>query len=185
MKIKNKRMLKRIMEVSLATGLIVTTLSGCTNDLQTEIVEEADTEDPSFISYEDIVDYKYYIICIDDISYDEKVYITRIPNYVSINHLGNRKYEYFYKDASPNAEPNKIMGSVFYDRDSKKISNRTGPEILYAIRLVDYLDYYDVKKEGYNKIEYIAIYNQAKKDYENNNFEELQKEKVLIKENKS
>lgn len=184
MKIKNKKILKRIMEVSLATGLIVTTLAGCSNDFQQEIVETVDTDDPSLITYDDIVTYKYYIICIDDISYEENVYITRIPSLSTIDNLGNRRYEYYYKDVSPNADTNKIMGSVFYDRDTKKIVNRTGPDILYAISLEDYLEFYNIKKEGYNKIEWMAIYEQAKEDYTNNNFDKLKKEKVLIKDNK-
>lgn len=184
MNIKNKKLLKRVLEVSVCSGLIVTTLSGCSNALEQQITEQVQEEDPSLISYQDLITYKYYIICIDDASYEENVYITRLPSLVSLDHLGNMRYEYYYSAISFDEEEIQIMGSVYYNRGNKKLANRLGPEILYAISLVDYLDFYDIDKESFSKVDMMAIYNQAKEDYEKNDFKKLKKEKVMIKEKK-
>ena len=184
MNIKNKKLLKRVLEVSICSGLILTTFSGCSNALEKQMLEQVQEDDDSLIPYEDLITYKYYIICIDDSSYKENVYITRLPSLVSISHLGNMRYEYYYSAVSFDEQDLQIMGSVYYNRENKKIASRTGSEILYAISLVDYLESYDIKKESFSKVEMMAIYNQAKEDYTNNDFKKLDKKKVLIKENK-
>lgn len=187
MKIKNQKLLKRIMEVSVATGLVVTTLSGCATNISkeetTQTEKQTQEEDSSFVTYQDLIDYKYYIICIDDISYDEKVYITKIPSFSTIEDLGDGRYIYYYKEASIDPSESTIMGSFVYDRYSHTFAKRLGPDVLYSIPLTDYLDYYDLQKENYTKKEWEVLYQQVREDYKENNFKELNKEKVKIKEN--
>lgn len=183
MKIKNQKLLKRIMEVSISTGLVVVTLSGCTTGAIQEDTTQTQKEDSSFVTYQDLIDYKYYIICIDDINYDENVYITKIPSFSTTEDLGDERYLYYYKEASIDPSESMIMGSFVYDHYSHTLVKRLGPDVFYSIALTDYLEYYDLQKESYTKEEWNVLYQQVREDYKENNFKELDKEKVKIKGN--
>ncbi len=179
MKIKNKELLKRILEVSITTGLILTTFAGCANDLEKQMTKEVDPEDPSLITYEEIEDYRYYILCIQEKKNEEKIYITKIPSFISIDNLGNGLYMYYYR--SVDSEEN--MGSILYNSFDHTFISNTGPNIIYAICLTDYIDEYHVKKDEYNQEDQKAIYNQIKKDFQENNLENFDKQKIYLKKN--
>lgn len=184
MKIHNKMLLRRVVEVSIATGLVLTTFGDYSNNLNNTsnvIVEEQDdTKKDVFVTRDEIKDNFYYIICIDDINYDENVYITKINSYVDITDLGNNEKEYYYHELFSN----NIMGTVFYDRDTKDIRCRVGPDILYAISLDEYLNEYNIDNESFTKLEMLAIYNQVREDYSENNFKDFKKDKVYIRDRK-
>ena len=72
MKLGNQKILKRVLEVSLIIGLVLSTFTGKTANADQMIVMEIEDDDSKdyFCTYEDIKDYKYYLICKDDENYE-------------------------------------------------------------------------------------------------------------------
>ena len=181
MKIKNTKLLTRVLEVSLLTGLVVTTFTGSTVHAEKPIIVETEEENEEdyFCTFEDIKDYKYYLTRIDDPEYKEKVYITKIPGYSFLEKMENNRMRYYYTDAFTG----KLIGSAIYDRMLDTLTPMQGPRIDYAIKLEDYIKYYGIEKEGYTKEQLEQIYNHAKEELKETDFKNFEKEKILIKDN--
>lgn len=181
MNIKNTKLLTRVLEVSLLTGLVLTTFTGSTVQAQNPIILELkdDKEDDYFCTYEDIKNYRYYFICINDPEYEEKVYMTKIPSYSFLEQMENNRMRYYYSDVFSGD----FMGSAICDRMMDTLTQVQGPSIYYAIKLEDYIKYYGIEKEGYTKEQLEQIYNHAKEEFAETDFKNFEQEKVLIKDN--
>lgn len=178
MKIRNKKVLKRVLEVSLITGLTLSTMTGCSTPLQQAMVEESKNEEDTFVTKEDIIKYKWYIICIENSpKYEENVYLTKLNTYADITSLDVDRKEYYYHEIFSK----EVMGTVYYDKTEDKVVSRMGPQIEYAISLEDYLKEMRVEKESYTKLEIMAIYSQVRQDYSENDLKKVKSEKVYVK----
>ncbi len=183
MAIKNLKIAKRVFEVSL--GLVVlTSFTGCTQKQIIPSVVETLPEDPNAVSYKDLEMYDYYIICLDGVKYGESIFIVKRITLADREEYGDQRYEYCYTEINEN----EVMGTVYIDKNTNKVLSRTGPDILFALKLTDYLDYYDKKqpkdhiiREYYSKTAMDAIYQKARDDFKNNNLNKLEKEKVYLK----
>lgn len=181
MKIGNKKVLKRVLEVSLLTGFVLTTFTGSTDHVEKPIIIEIEDNEEKdyFCTYEEIKDYKYYLICTDDSNYEENVYLTKIPSYSVLERLENNRIRYYYNEVFTN----KLMGSVVYDKITNEIKPIQGPRINYVISLSDYIEYYNIQREGYTKEQLKVIYDYAKEEFKETNFKSVEKEKILIRDN--
>ena len=88
-------------------------------------------------------------------------------------------YEYYYTDV---IKQDYKVYSVLYDYENKEFWVETGPDIISAVPLTDYLNEYNLRKASYSKEEIKQILSMINDDYQKK--KELEgKGKVLIKDN--
>lgn len=169
---------KRIAIGSMVFGTLLL-LNGCSASYNNEVDKTTfvytDEDLNNFVKDEDLETYCWYVIeTFDGHNYDIK--ITRKTTIGKMNKTVN---EYYYTDV---LKEDYMVYAVLYDHDENSFWVETGPDIISAVPLTDYLDRYGLRKASYSKDDLEKTLDMIKKEYTNK--KELSgKEKVLIKDN--
>lgn len=168
---------KAIMVGSIVLSTIML-LNGCkvnvsTNDDVTFTYTDQDLN--NFVTDENLDLYDWYVIETFD-GYNTELKITKKS---TMSKIAKNIYEYYYTDV---IKQDYKVYSVLYDYEEKEFWVETGPDIISAVPLTDYLNEYNLRKASYSKEEIKQILSMINDDYQKK--KELEgKGKVLIKDN--
>ena len=168
---------KAIMVGSIVLSTIML-LNGCkanvsTNDGVTFTYTDQDLN--NFVTDENLDLYDWYVIETSD-GYNTELKITKKN---TMSKITKNIYEYYYTDV---IKQDYKVYSVLYDYEEKEFWVETGPDIISAVPLTDYLNEYNLRKASYSKEEIKQILSMINDDYQKK--KELEgKGKVLIKDN--
>ena len=168
---------KAIMVGSIVLSTIML-LNGCkanvsTNDGVTFTYTDQDLN--NFVTDENLDLYDWYVIETSD-GYNTELKITKKS---TMSKIAKNIYEYYYTDV---IKQDYKVYSVLYDYEEKEFWVETGPDIISAVPLTDYLNEYNLRKASYSKEEIKQILSMINDDYQKK--KELEgKGKVLIKDN--
>lgn len=134
---------------------------------------DSNFEEECFVTFEDIVVNKWYALEIEE-NGKRDVIITQKTSY---DKIPNGTEGYYYKNVL-NKEDKVYL--VFYNPQEDAISVETGPDIISAVSLADYLQEYGIAKYHYTKKEIEAIRDVIEEKF--NTKKDFNKDGVLVKE---
>ena len=169
---------KAIMVGSIVLSTIML-LNGCKANVSTNdddvTFTYTDQDLNNFVTDENLDLYDWYVIETFD-GYNTELKITKKS---TMSKIAKNIYEYYYTDV---IKQDYKVYSVLYDYEEKEFWVETGPDIISAVPLTDYLNEYNLRKASYSKEEIKQILSMINDDYQKK--KELKgKGKVLIKDN--
>ena len=167
---------KAIMVGSIVLSTIML-LNGCKANVSTNDVTFTYTDQDlnNFVTDENLDLYDWYVIETFDGDNTE----LKITKKSTMSKITKNIYEYYYTDV---IKQDYKVYSVLYDYEEKEFWVETGPDIISAVPLTDYLNEYNLRKASYSKEEIKQILSMINDDYQKK--KELEgKGKVLIKDN--
>ncbi|MGN1268960.1 MAG: hypothetical protein ACI4U0_05650 [Candidatus Aphodocola sp.] len=168
---------KAIMVGSIVLSTIML-LNGCKADVSTNddvTFTYTDQDLNNFVTDENLDLYDWYVIETFDGDNTE----LKITKKSTMSKITKNIYEYYYTDV---IKQDYKVYSVLYDYEEKEFWVETGPDIISAVPLTDYLNEYNLRKASYSKEEIKQILSMINDDYQKK--KELEgKGKVLIKDN--
>ncbi len=134
---------------------------------------DSNLDEESFVTFEQMVTNKWYALEIEENGIRDVI----ITQKTSRDKIPNGTESYYYKNVLDNE--NKVY-LVFYNPQENAISVETGPDIISAISLPDYLIEYGIAKDYYIKKEIEAIRDVIEEKF--NTKKDFNKDGVLVKE---
>jgi len=132
---------------------------------------DSNFEEESFVTFEEIVVNKWYALEIEE-NGKRDVIITKKTSY---DKIPNGTESYYYKNVL-NDEDKVYL--VFYKPEDDAISVETGPDIVSAVSLAEYLPEYGIAKYNYTKKEIEAIKDVIEEKFETK--KDFNKDGVLV-----
>lgn len=171
----NKKTIKRLLEVSISTGLILTTLSGCSDKapviIEPESISSTINYEDTFVTFKSIDLYKWAVIKYTDGE-------TKMTRYTTYDKYTMDVKNYYYVDVFGHGQ---VLGQVTYDRNEDAYWIANGKDIESAVLLSDYIEEHkELYKDSYTKEDIENLYKRISNEYEK---EISNKDKILIKEN--
>ncbi|MGN0973127.1 MAG: hypothetical protein ACI4OT_00130 [Bacilli bacterium] len=171
----NKKTINRFLEVSISTGLILTTLSGCSDKtpiiIEPESISSTINYEETFVTFKNIDLYKWAVIKYTDGE-------TKMTKYTTFDKYTLDVKNYYYVDVFGKGQ---VLGQVTYDRAEDAYWIAAGKDIESAVLLSDYIDEHEeLYKNNYTKEDIENLYKIISNEYEK---EISNKDKILIKEN--
>lgn len=170
----NRKLIKRLLEVSIPLCIITTSLSGCTNTTSSEIIVQDASKEDCFTSFENIQKQSWCVMKYTDGTYD-------MLKLISYDNHDNLIQVYYYSNVFTEYHVDEVI-SYYYNHDAYWIDQ--GKDVDSYISVADYIiendkdgsllhDYYT---ENGMEIIFKAIQNDYDKKIDD-------KQKVIIRDN--
>lgn len=172
---------KKIVMISSMVLSLIMLFNGCTlndnnNTTSNDITFKYSDEDlNNFVTDEELNIYHWYVIE----TFDGNDYDIKITRKTTSGKMDKKVNEYYYTDALK--EDYKVY-AVLYNHEEKLFWVESGPDIISAVPLTDYLDKFGLRKASYSKDEFEKTLEMIKEEYKNKK-ELTGKKKVLVKDN--